>query len=265
MPSRPPDAPEPAPRTRAPIALGELRSRVIYSLFIPAVNLAKRFRVPLKELAGWLQLAYFHELRKNGLTLKEASAALDVGMRKAAELSGKLKENFFSPERAEELPRRVEFMLWAEPLSRARLYQLLRAELPGDIDLALERLLGEKRVRPMNGRADVFTVTSTQARLVRPTWMAQIDGINNLMRNVAGAAFARVFDDSPRALLRTLSFRLRPADVAELRQLYEEVIFPRLAALEKRAQGDADAITMDFSVLWCPEAAPSVTAVEDDE
>ena len=241
----------------------ELRSRVIYSLCGGAVILARRFAVPLKELTSWLQLAYFQELRRHGLTLKEAGVAMGVGMRKAAELSQRMKSNFFGPEREHELPRRVEFMLWAEPLSRARILQLLRAEPADEVDAAIERLLAENRIEVVRGRSDVYTVTSGRARLVKPTWMSQIDGINNLIKNVAGAAHERVFRHSSRALLRTLSFRLAPEDVSELQKLYETVIFPALAALEEKATGREDALTMDFSILWCPEDASS--RVDDPE
>ena len=250
-----------APRTT--VTPQELRSRAVYSLLLPAVRLAGWLGIPLKEVQRWLQLAYFRELRGGGRTLQETADALGVAMRTAAELSRRLKDNFFLPERDHELPRRVEFMLWAEPASRARLCQVLDAA-PADVDAAIDRLIAEQRIRLADDRPDVFEVTSTQARLVKPSWMARIDGVNNLMRNVAAATYDRVLDQSPLALLRTLSFRIARDDVAELKALYEEHIFPRLAALEERAVGREDAITMDFSVLWAPEADRTSPPLEDE-
>lgn len=234
----------------------ELRSRLVFSLLLSAARMARWFEVPLKELTSHLQLAYFRDIRLSGLTLREATDALQVGMRKASELSQRLKENFFAPERDIALPRRIEFMLWAEPASRARIKQLLRDVGEREIDQAIATLMEERRIKEAEDRPGFLTVTSTQARLVKPTWMSQIDGINTLMRVVAGAAHERVMRQSPRALIRTLSFRIAEEDIGELRALYEDVIFPKLAALEERAAGRGDAMDMDLSILWCPRDEP---------
>ncbi len=232
----------------------ELQRRVIYSLMLPVARLAHRFRVPLKELSGWMQIAYFHELRRGGLTLREACELLNVGMRKAAELSSSLKANFFQPEAEHELPRRVEYMLWAEPLSRARIHQVLRDEKRADLDQAIERLLAEHRIREVAGRSDVFERTSREARLVTPQWMTQIDGVNNFGASLTEAVHGRVFDDSAESLLRTLTFELADADVGELKKLYEEVIFPRLAELEERSKGQSSK-SMSVSICWAPNSS----------
>lgn len=243
------------PRTIDPV---ELRQRAVYSLFRPAVRLARRFRVPLKRLAQWLQIAYFHELRQQGLTLKEIADRLDVGMRKAAELSRQMKGQFCRPEFEHGLPRRIEFMLWAETLSRARIHQLMRTDgiNEDEVEAAIDRLLEERRIRPVEGKKDVLTVTSTRARLVSPPWMARIDGLNNLVANLGRVTEDRVLNQRPTALLRTLSFRLRPEDVVELRDLYETVLSPRLAELEKRASERSDALSMSLSILWAVEQEP---------
>jgi len=238
----------------------ELGSRLVFSLLKSAARTARWFELPLKELTGQTQLAYFRDLRQAGLTLRETTDALQVGMRKASELSQRLKENFFAPEREIALPRRIEFMLWAEPLSRTRIKQLLRDVSADDVDAAIATLLDERRISDVDGRPGFLTVTSTQARLVKPTWMSQIDGINTLMRVVAAAAHERVMRQSPRALIRTLNFRIAEEDIGELRELYESVIFPKLASLEERAAGREDAISMDLSILWCPKDEPEEDA-----
>lgn len=241
----------------------ELQRRVVFSLLQPAIRLAKRYRVPLKEFTQWLQIAYFQELRSSGLTLREAGELMDVGMRKASELSRSMKENFFKPERDHELPRRIEFMLWAEPLSRARIHQLMRAEEPALLDEAIERLVAEGRIQWVDGKHEVLEVTGTQARLVKPTWMSQVDGINQYGRNLASATHERVFEDSDRALLRTLSFRIAPSDVDALQALYEDDIFARLEQLEHRAQGRSDALTMTLSICWSEGSDAPSTAQEE--
>lgn len=230
----------------------ELVRRVVYSLLMPAARLAKRFRLPLKEVTGWLQLAYFQEVRSSGLTLREASELLDVGMRKASELSKELKDNFFDPEREHGLPRRVEFMVWGEPLSRARIHQLLRDDSPDEVDRAIARLLSERRIAELPDRPDVFSASGTQARLYAPQWMAQIDGVNNFLASTLSATYNRVFRKNPSSLLRTLNFRMRPDDIDELHNFYEQQLFPFLAELEGRSSDADDAVVMDLSICWAP-------------
>ena len=234
------------------VSRDELQRRVIYSFLVPAARLAKRFRIPLKEMTGWLQLAYFQEVRSSGLTLREAGALLDVGMRKASQLSKSLKSNFFDPERQHGLPRRIEFMVWGEPHSRARIQQILRQERASQIDDAIALLIEERRITEVKGRPDVFEASSTQARLYRPDWMSQIDGVNNFLTSCLTATYSRVFHHSPQSLLRTLNFRIRESDIEELHKFYQEELFPRLAALEQAAAGAPDATTMDLSICWSP-------------
>ncbi|MFB6372107.1 MAG: hypothetical protein ABEN55_03105, partial [Bradymonadaceae bacterium] len=129
-----------------PIDDAQLQGRVIYSLMSPAVRLARAFRVGLEDVRKWVELAYFHELRRDGLTLKEVAERLDVSKRKASGLSRQLKTNFFAPEREYELPRRIEFLVWAEPMSKARLVQNLDDVTVGEVEEALETLLEQGRV-----------------------------------------------------------------------------------------------------------------------
>jgi hypothetical protein len=186
-----------------------------------------------------------------------SSELLNVGMRKASELSKNLKDNFFDPEREYGLPRRVEFMVWGESLSRARLYQLIREESESDIDSAIQRLINERRIVEAEDKPDVFAASSPEARLYTPQWMAQIDGVNNFMASTLSATFARVIRRSPTSLLRTLNFRIRPSDIEKLNEFYETELFPKLASLEQDAVGDPDAITMDLSICWAPSGAQS--------
>ncbi|MEO1271243.1 MAG: hypothetical protein AAFX99_24390 [Myxococcota bacterium] len=116
----------------------ETRTRVIYSVLVPAVRLAFVFRVPLKELGDLLQMAYYHETKRRGLKMRETSEQLGVSMRKVAQLSKRLKRNFLKPESDYGLPRQIEFMLWAEPLSELRIGQALPHEHGEAIVAALE-------------------------------------------------------------------------------------------------------------------------------
>ena len=248
----------------------ELRGRVIYSMLGPAVRLARLFRVPIRELTEWLELAYYHEVKDAGLTQRESASLFQVSTRKVAQLAARLRENFFAPEREAELPRRIEYMLWAGRASEGRIRQAFEAEYDrAEVDRALERLVRQERAVREAGRTTYYTVPRSEFRLYRDNWLSKIDGLNNHLSNVADGVLARFFGDASqadeRALARTLNFRVRDDDLGELRRLYEEVIFPRLAALDaKAADVDDDTTEMGLSITWAP-ANPTDTGEHDED
>src|SRR5690606_23380815 len=108
--------------------------RVIYSLLRPAARLARRFDVGLLEMKEWIELVYYHELKEEGLTLEQAASVAQVSRRKVAQLSKRLKLNFFTPEQKAALPRRIEFMLWAGPMTEGRIRQALSEVDAAEVD-----------------------------------------------------------------------------------------------------------------------------------
>jgi hypothetical protein len=225
--------------------------RVIYSLLGPAVRIASAFSVPLHNIGRWCELAYFRELRTASKTITEVAERLDVSRRKASELSRMLKENFFEPERVHGLARQIEFMVWAEPLSLARINQTLDA--PEDnIERAIESLLEEGRIVRAEGSTTVYEIARGESRLIEDEWLAKIDALNHLLATVGNAIYARFFKDDAKALARNLQFHIRPEDLGDLRKLYEEHIWPTLRELDERASDDKHRIPMDFSVAWAP-------------
>lgn len=232
----------------------EYTRRVLYSLLIPVARLAGSEGVDLKELGHWIETAYFHELKGRGLKMREMSDLLGVSMRKVAMLSKQLKLNFLRPEREVSLPRQIEFVLWSEPLSKARLAQTFPGASQEELDEAIDLLVHEDRIVEVDGRTPRYDIASATRRIVGRDWMGRIDGLNNLMNNVADAVFARFFRGEERAFARTLRLRVRPEDLPELQELYEEHVWERLRALDERARGDEHAIPMGVSILWAPEA-----------
>jgi len=232
----------------------QTRTRVIYSLLMPAVRLGLLFRFPLKEMGDLMQMAYYHEAKQQGLKMREISDQLEISMRKVAQLSKRLKRNFLRPESDHGLPRRIEFMLWAEPLSELRIGQALPNAEPGAIEAALEQLLEQGRIERVVGRTVTYAVVRSEARLVERGWLARIDGLNNVMGSLTNTVYARLFDNDPSSFARTLSLRVRSEDIGDLQALYQEVIYPALCALEEKAQGDMgdEVKTMDVSLLWSP-------------
>lgn len=256
-------------QTQAPsIPWPELQRRVVHSLLLPAVRLAKVFGIPVKEIANFVHIAYFQELRHDGLTLQEVSERMDISMRSAARLSKQMKTNFFRPEREHELPRRIEFLLWYEPLSLSRIRRALPEVGDAALDEAMAQLLAEERVVRHAGRTVTYAVSRGASRIVRDRWTARIGALNSLVGNLSAVIYGRFFAQDPKAFARTLSFRLRRADLAQLKALYESEIWTRLEAMDEAAAGDPDALAMNFSVCWAeyesvPRAAVSPQAGND--
>lgn len=229
----------------------ELEQRVVFSLLRPAVALAAAFRVPLKELSRWVEVAYFEHLRQEGLTLQETSDLLDVNVRTAKRLSQQLKVHFLRPELEHNLLVKIEFMLRAEPMSLARLNQVLR-EIPEDaVREAVERLVAEGRIVEQEGRTPTFRVVKSVNSLVRDTWLARIGGLNSLLENLADVAWGRFFDGDPSTFARTLTFHVRPQDIPALVDAFDALV-TRVAALEAAAKDTRDAVPIRLSHFFGP-------------
>jgi len=253
---------------------------VAYALLRPAARVALTFGIPLKQLRDRLQMAYFHEARDRGLKLREIADALDVSPRSVALLSRQLKENFLDVEAEVALPRRIEFLLWAEPLSTARIKQALGDVAGADVDEALERLVAEGRVvreaatgsaTPARAR---WSVVRQAFRLVdEKGWLSRLDGLDTLLGTVASTAWARFFgrpEQADRSFARNLALRVRPGDLESLRAFYEKTVWPFLSALDDAARGRDDAVPIDVALLWAPADAVRAeplppTAPEGDE
>lgn len=241
----------------------ELRGRVVFSMLRPAILLSRAFELPLRDVRKWFELAYFRELRRQGLSVRQASDALDVSVRKVAELSAELKRNFFDPERVEGLPRRIEFMLTNGPMTEGRIRQALSEHPEAEVDAALAQLVEQLRIARIPGRTPVYTVASRETRLVRPGWRARIDGLNQLVSTVTSVVWGRFFRQDAAAFARTLQLRVRQRDLQKLNELYELHIWPALRELDAAAADDDDAIPLSVSVLWGPDG-PLVAPPEDE-
>jgi hypothetical protein len=230
----------------------ELARQVTYALLLPVVRLALALGVPLREVAGQVEVAYFHETRRQGLKSREAAAQMGASMRKVAELSSRLKQAFLGMQVEHELPRRIEFLLWAEPQSEVRIRQALPDVEPEEIAAALARLVEEKRAVLDEGRTPRYEALKVERRLVSDSLLSRLDGLNNLAGNLGHAVYARFFRGEARAFARTLNFHVRPEDLPLLQRLYQETIWPALRELDERASKSPDAEAMDLSVVWAP-------------
>lgn len=230
----------------------ELQRRVLYAIVRPLVRLADAFRVPLAEVLDLVQVAYFHHLRDKGLRLADIGERLAISERSAKRLAKQLRETFLDAERRYDLPVKIEFMVWATPMSRAKVNQLLSEVDPRAIDQAIAQLIAEGRLVEEEGRTPRLMVNQRVNTLVRDTWLARIGGLNSFLGNLGDAVFGRFFRSEPRAMARTLNFLIRDRDRAALDRLFMETLVPAVQALDEAAQGADDAESFRMSLCWAP-------------
>lgn len=245
----------------------ELKDRVVYGLMLPAVRLATNFRVPLAQMKRWVETAYYQETKRRGMEMKEAKEVMSVSLSKVALLSRQLKENFMREDDEYELPRRIEYMLWAEPLTQARLNQVLPDLNELQIASAIEQLLDEGRIRAVDRATEpAYELDVTEARRVWDTWLARIDGLSNALGSVADAVNARFFEGDERALARTLTFHIREQDREQLRKFYEDELFPFIAGLNQKAEETAEpSPVVSLSIFWAEKGTSSIGTDEVDQ
>lgn len=230
----------------------ELAERVVYAGLLGVSRWAAAANLSLRSAKTLLRTGYFHALRRRGLQLKAIADRLGISERQAANLSRQLKTNFATAERAHTTPRRIEFMVWGEPLSEGRIAQAM-PDVPADeVRAALDELIASGRVIEHVGRTPLYEAARPESRLPRDTWLARIDALDHLLAAVGDAVVGRFFRGEPKAFARTISLRVREADLPALQALYEETIWPALAALDEAAKGDPQATALNYVVLHAP-------------
>ncbi len=227
-----------------------LHRRIMFSMLGPAAYLAARLDFPLKELTHFMRLSYVRELRASGVTLAEAAERIEVSTRTLKRLNAELRSDFFLPEIEQTLARRIEFMVWAEPQSQARLSQLLPGVEVSEIELALATLLDEGRVEMVEeGRTARYRAVKQVTSLVSENFARRIGALNSLVQNVAETVVARFIEPRAGSFARTLNFRVREEDLVELETAYRELL-DRMLELEAKA--DSTSVPIRMSVLWTP-------------
>lgn len=249
------------------ISREELQDRVLYALLGPSSRLARLFGTPLNALRDLAEMAYYHETKRQGMKMKEVAELMDVSISKVALLSRALKENFLREEAEAELPRRIEFMLWAQPLSLAKIKQVLTDASAQEVNRAIRELLDEGRiVKEKHDTNVLYRLAISTDRRVWDSWLARVDGLNNVLRNVTDAIYARFFTSEQAAFARTLTFRVRPEDLDQLKEFYETQLFTLVTELDAATEGDPEgAVPISLSVFWAPYDFLKRSQVEEEE
>jgi len=230
----------------------ELQRRVLYAVVRPLVRLADAFRIPLSEVLDLVQVAYFHHLRDKGLRLADVGERLAISERSAKRLAKQLRETFLDADRRYDLPVKIEFMVWATPMSRAKVNQLLTGVDARSVDRVIDQLIDEGRLVEEEGRTPRLMVNQRVNTLVRDTWLTRIGGLNSFLGNLGDAVFGRFFRAEPRAMARTLNFLIRREDREQLERFFMETLVPAVQALDEAGQADDDAERFRMSLCWAP-------------
>ena len=237
--------------TQRPIEPGELHQRLLHAFGRSVALLADAFGTTLRDAQETIRMAYFHEMKSRGLKLKEIAAQLDVSERHVKRLQSGFRETFLSDEREYDLPVRIEFLLWATPVSRQKVKQLLRRFEADEraIDEAIDDLIAMERVVEEGGELAVRRAVHSK---LNHTWLARIGGLTSFVLNLSDAAYARFIDDEPHAFARTLSFLIRPDDIQVLERHFRDTLVPLVQQLDEEAKASEDGEPIRLSLCWAP-------------
>jgi transcriptional regulator with XRE-family HTH domain len=233
------------------IAESELQQRLLHAFGRSGALLSDAFGTSLKDAQDTIRMAYFHEMKSRGLKLREIAGQLDVSERSVKRLQKGFRETFLDADREYELPVRIEFLLWATPVSRAKVKQLLRRFEPDEevIDAAIDTLIDQGRVALVEGE---LVVQKTVHSKLSHTWLARIGGLTSFISNLSDAAYARFIDQDSMAFARTMSFLIREKDVELLQKHFTEELIPLIQKIDEDAQSADDAEQFRVSVCWAP-------------
>lgn len=231
---------------------GEFGRRVAYSMLKPAAAIADRLGLSMADFVHLSQVAVYKQKRSRGMTLSDMASELDVSSRTLDRLVKAMRNNFFAPEREHELPRQIEFMLWSEPLSEARLNQLMPTQEGDEIREAIEHLLDTERIEELDGRTVTYRATRRANRILDDGLAARIDGLNNMLGTIKDTVIQRFFKGDARAGARTVALRVRPEDLAEIEAIYEAAVWPKLVELDAAANDCDEAIEVGLTLAWSP-------------
>ena len=256
----------------------ERERRALFALMRPVASAAFELRAPLDWLKGAIQTATFAAGRSRGAGLREVGEALDVSISKVALLSRDFKQGMFGSDEGEALELHIERMLSAEPLTLARLNQVLPETSISDIEDALDRLEAHGRIS-CEGEGD-FALYHLDLDEGRSEWdrlLSGIGGLRDALDVVAAGVLARAgvrldadanananpgVNDERKPLAGGAGARVRvPKEAAEKLLVDKENPFDpnvlRLFADEiERAGGlDDDAcVEVDLAAFWKIEA-----------
>lgn len=233
------------------MAQNELRQRMLHAFGRSVAMLSDAFGSSLQEAQESIRMAYFHEMKSRGLKLRQISDQLDISERHVKRLQKGFRENFLDAEREYDLPVRIEFLLWATPVSRKKVKQLLKRFESDEsvVDKAIDDLIESGRVAELDG--ELVVQKNVHSKLDH-TLIARMGGLTSFISNLTDAAYARFIDEEPEAFARTMSFLIKDGDIERLLAHFGESLIPTIQQIDEEAQNAPDSRQLRLSVCWAP-------------
>ena len=216
--------------------------QIIYSTFLPTVKIARKLDIGLKDIVNLLEMAYYHETKKANMSTNQTLKLLKISQSKLSTLSRRLKTNFliFSKKNNTDTDQLIKFALWAEPMSKSRLCQILKDQKPTDITLALDRLLKEKEIIKEKDRTTTYKLTNKKVSLIDNDFITTINGLNKSLMSIANFIHSRFFSNSEKTFSRTITLKIKKKEIPryENRNLKWRRIICRHKTLFSRIQSN---------------------------
>lgn len=179
---------------RDEIELEELQDRMVFAALRPGGMLARRFGFTLNRLKKTLETVYFQETRDRGLSLREISDVMQISMSKTSLLSRQLKQAFMS-EASDNIKLRLEYMLANEPMTLARINQVITDAKFVEIERSLRELVDSGRIiREGRGSESTYHLNLDPERGDWDIWLMRLRSIERALKLVA-RAIAQHHDD----------------------------------------------------------------------
>jgi DNA-binding XRE family transcriptional regulator len=221
--------------------LPELKRRLLYRLFQPAVGLARQLHVPLDEIEQLCRLAYFEELRRTeGLTQAEVAKRVGRSLRTVTALERELQSDFLAPAAEVELARRVEEALGAGPASLDELVLRLGSAPAEQVQGLVAQLCTAGHVFSDGQVPPRYALTQRFQSLVHSDLLARLDGLKHQLEVLSAVVKRRFFPDaadSRPSVARTLAFVGRSEDVEHFAKELVQLVRHRAVDLEEKALG----------------------------
>ncbi len=229
-----------------------LEEQVIFAVLLPMARLAARFGVPLRRIKQLSELAYYQELRRLGLRMRDIQDVMSIGFSKVGTLSRQLKVYHARPDSDFGLQRRILLLLWALPLTEKHLlaaFPEVEAEVVRGV---LREMVSRGRLEVIAGRTERFGVVENHNLLLQDGRLARLSALGSLMTNAVEVIEARFFARGEGAFARTLNFRVRAEDVGRLEAFYREALIPLVQELDEAVERDAGGASapIKLSMMW---------------
>jgi hypothetical protein len=175
-------------------SLHPLIRRALFALARPLVRLAADHQLSLADLKRIAEIGYYAELRRRGLTVRESCDLLDISPSKAALIAQSLRSfvvpGALDPEKIDE--DTLAALLWHEPLSLAKLCQILPGTRYSTLRALLDSLLDAKRIAAENRTDAVYRIVLDPANHPEDRWIERLEQLAQQLDEAADPLFTHV-------------------------------------------------------------------------